>query len=95
MIEVERDERTISVENGSYRWGYLLLSYGLLLSTAYRGFVRQENSWDLLGLVVAGGVLTTMYQGRHQILSRRWTMASAFGLMLALGLGVVLTLLRR
>ncbi|MDX2060366.1 MAG: hypothetical protein SFV24_21330 [Gemmatimonadales bacterium] len=95
MIEVERDERTISVENGSYRWGYLLLSYGLLLSTAYRGFVREESSWDLLGLVVAGGVLTTVYQGRRQILSRRWAMASAFGLILALGLGVVLTLLRR
>ena len=29
-----RDERTITVENTSYRWGYLLLSFGLLVVVA-------------------------------------------------------------
>ena len=27
---VERDERTEAVENASFRWAYLVLSYGLL-----------------------------------------------------------------
>src|SRR5271165_708673 len=27
---VQRDERTLAVENASYRWGYLALSYALL-----------------------------------------------------------------
>jgi len=41
-----KDERTVAVENASYRWGYLILSYGLLLDVVYRGLVRQESGWD-------------------------------------------------
>jgi hypothetical protein len=70
---VERDERTIIVENASYRFAYLFLSYGLLMIVMYRAFaLRDNNSWDLLGLVIAGGAVTTGYQGAHKILSRRW-----------------------
>jgi hypothetical protein len=67
-----RDERTISVENSSYRWAYLVLSFGLLIIVAYRGFARQESSWDLLGLVILSGGVTTFYQAIHKILSWRW-----------------------
>ena len=28
---VERDERTVAVENASYRWAYLVLTYALLV----------------------------------------------------------------
>jgi hypothetical protein len=31
---VHRDERTLAVENASYRWAYLFLSFALLLLVA-------------------------------------------------------------
>jgi hypothetical protein len=88
---VERDERTVSVENTSYRWAYLFLSYGLLLTTAYRGFVRDETSWDLLALVVLAGGIATLYQGRKRVLSRRWLIGAVAAIVVAVVLGAVLT----
>ena len=74
---ITHDERTVAVENASYRWGYLLLAFGLLLSTAYRSFVRAESSWDLLALVVLSGVVTTAFQWRRRTLSRRSALFAA------------------
>ncbi|MFM7150030.1 MAG: hypothetical protein ACKO23_09330 [Gemmataceae bacterium] len=68
----DRDERTLAAENASYRWGYLFLSFGLLLVVAYRGFMHKEAAWDLLGLVVIGGAVTTAFQAYYAILSRKW-----------------------
>ena len=67
-----RDERTIAVENSSYRWAYLILSFGLLVVVAYRSFLWRESRWDLMALVVLGGVVTTLYQWSHRVLTRRW-----------------------
>lgn len=72
---VQRDERTVAVENASYRWAYLLLSFGLLAAVSYRSLVRQESSWDLLALVVLGGMLSAAYQAFHGVLSRQWAAA--------------------
>lgn len=69
---VHRDERTVAVENAGYRWAYLFLSFGLLALVAYRSFVHRESPWDLLALVVLGGVLSAAYQGFHRVLSRGW-----------------------
>jgi predicted PurR-regulated permease PerM len=69
---VLRDERTVSVENASYRLANQVMSIGLLLSTAYRAHVLHEQSWDLLALLVLGGVVATAYQGFHQALPQRW-----------------------
>ena len=65
---VVRDERTTAVENASYRWGYLFLSFGLLAVVMYRSFVRQEASWDLLALVVISGFVTTVYQALRAVI---------------------------
>jgi len=81
---VTRDERTISIENSSYRWAYLLLSFGLLGIVAYRGLLWRESNWDLLALVILGGLMTTLYQGAHRIISRRWAVA-ALATVLAAG----------
>ena len=79
-----RDERTIAVENSSYRWAYLLLSFGLLVIVAYRSFLWRESSWDLMVLVLLGGFVTTLYQWSHRVLSRRWVfMAITTGLVAA------------
>ena len=92
---IMRDERTVATENASYRWAYLVLSFGLLVSTAYRAFVRHESAWDLIALVILGGAVATFYQGRGQVLSRRWAVASAAAALLALVIAVVLVLVRR
>ncbi len=93
---VHRDERTVSVENASYRLAYLVVSFGLLLSTIYRGYVRHEQAWDLLGLVVLGGVVASTYQGLRGVLTGRWlavilgvgALALVVAALLVLGLGV-------
>ena len=80
---ITRDERTLSVENASYRWAYLLLSYGLLLSAAYRGFVTHESSWDLLALVIVGGGVSSLHQGSERVLTRRWAALSLAAIAIA------------
>jgi 1,4-dihydroxy-2-naphthoate octaprenyltransferase len=80
---VTRDERTAAVENTSYRIAYLVMSFGLLVCIAYRGFVLQQSSWDLLALVILGGVTATIYQGTNKVLSRRWGIAVVASLVIA------------
>ncbi len=92
---VTRDERSTMVENASYRVAYLVMSYGALAIVAFRGFVLQQSSWDLLALVVLGGAVATIYQGSNKILSRYWVMATIAALILAAILAVVLVLILR
>jgi|SRR3989304_5937858 len=80
---VSRDERTSVVENASYRVAYLVMSFGLLASVAYRGFVLQQSSWDLLALVILGGATATLYQGANKVLSRHWIIATIASLVIA------------
>lgn len=87
---VERDERSSAVENASYRWGYLFVSFAILLSVAYRAFVRKQPSWDLLAIVVLGGVVTTAYQRNQRILGLRWARLTLLAMALALVFAVVL-----
>jgi hypothetical protein len=91
---VQRDERTTVIENTSYRWAYLFLSFGLLLIVAYRSFVHQESSWDLLGLVVLGGLVSTAYQALHRVLNRQWVVITLVTI-LAAGLVAAVTAMLR
>jgi hypothetical protein len=87
---VERDERTVAVENASYRWAYLLLTYALLVDVIYRSLARHEATWDLLALVVVGGAVCTVYQARQKILAHGWVMKAVLVACLA---GVVAAVL--
>jgi hypothetical protein len=71
---VERDERTVAVENASYRWAYLVLCYALLVDVMYRSLVRQEAAWDLMAMVIVGGVVCTVYQAHQKTLAHGWVM---------------------
>jgi hypothetical protein len=71
---VRQDERTVAVENASYRWAYCLLTYALLVDVMWRGLFRREAAWDLMALVVVGGVVTAVYQARQRILTQGWVM---------------------
>lgn len=89
---VDRDERTVAVENASYRWGYQFVSFAVLLSVAYRGFALKQASWDLLAIVILGGVVTTVYQRNQRILTLRWARLMLFAAALAAAVAIVLVL---
>jgi hypothetical protein len=91
---VQRDERTVAVENASYRFAYLFLSFGILALVAYRSFVHHESPWDLLALVVLGGIMTTSYQGLHGVLTRQWAMTCLLTVVVAGALAAITAWLR-
>jgi hypothetical protein len=92
---VERDERTLAVENASYRLGYLFLSFGVLVLVAYRSFVHHESSWDLLALVILGGFVPNAYQAYKRILTVHWAKAQAIAIVAAAVLAILVVLVRR
>ncbi len=92
---VDRDERTLAVENTSFRWAYLFMTYGLLAIVAYRAFALKESSWDLLALVVASGVLTTGYQGFRRVLTRRWVVTAVVATLVAAAVAALVVISTR
>jgi hypothetical protein len=90
---VDRDERTVAVENASYRWAYNFMSFGLLLLVAYRSFVHHESSWDLFALVILGGGVGTVYQATHQVVGRRRLLVSMSTFVAAAVLAAVLVVI--
>ncbi|MEZ4703261.1 MAG: hypothetical protein R2834_23230 [Rhodothermales bacterium] len=91
---IERDERTVAVENESYRWAYLILSYGLLVIVAVRAYAFDQASWDLLALVVVAGGVASAYQGFQNILTSRWALVTGISMAAAGILAVLFALLR-
>jgi hypothetical protein len=94
---VDRDERTQVVENAAFRWGYLVLSFGVLVDVALRGLVTRAGAWDLMALVVLGGLVTTAYQARFGILGRSyaWRVSLALVLGAAIAVALLSLLMRR
>ncbi|HSQ32688.1 MAG TPA: hypothetical protein VLN49_22690 [Gemmatimonadaceae bacterium] len=87
---VDRDERTVAVENASYRLGYRFLSFAVLLSAAYRSIALKQSTWDLLAIVIFGGVVTTVYQRNQRILTLRWVRLTMLSMALAFVVAMVL-----
>lgn len=71
---VERDERTVAVENASYRGAYIVLTYALFVDVMYRGLVLHEAAWDLLALAIGCGCFCGVYQARQKTLPHGWVM---------------------
>jgi hypothetical protein len=69
-----RDERETGVDQAADRLSYLVLSFGLLAIAVYRSFVHRDASWDLLGLVILGGLVGTVYRARQRAVTRRWVL---------------------
>ena len=86
---VVRDERTQAVENSSYRLAYLVVSFGVLASVVYRSLVLGQTSWDLIGLVVLGGLVATVYQGSKGILTRQWVLTALITAVVAAALAAI------
>ena len=67
----EKDERTTFIENQSYRYGYIVLNFGILINIIYRSFRLNEAPWDLFGLIFLGGLITTVHQYRYKIFTKK------------------------
>jgi hypothetical protein len=80
---VHRDERTVAIENQSYRWAFHVFAYGLLAIVAYRSYMADEAAWDLLALVVIGGSAASLYQWTHNVLTRQSAASIVVGMVLA------------
>ncbi len=74
------------VEDASYKWGYLVLAYGLLAIVGYRGFMLQETSWELLALVVGGGIVTSLHRAIKGESTVWWRLTAAMTAVVALAL---------
>jgi hypothetical protein len=63
-----RDERTRTVEDASYRIGFNILCFGVMLDIIFRSIFFKEAPWDLFALVIVGSWASTIYQGTHKTL---------------------------
>lgn len=88
--DVVRDERTVAVENAGYRLSYLVLTFGLLGLTTFRSMMLHQSSWDLLTLVILGGVVNATYQGSRRVINPGWVIATLGTVFIALLLAVLI-----
>jgi len=68
---VECDERTVAVENTSYKWVFNFLGIALLFDVMCRAMFRGEAAWDLMSLVIASGIGGKIYQAHQKTWTRR------------------------
>lgn len=69
---IEKDERTIFIENASHKYGYNFIAFALLLDVIYRSLRFAEAPWDLLAIVVISGLIMGIYQYKQKILGKAW-----------------------
>jgi len=93
---VPRDERELGVDLAADRLSYLVLSFGLLGIVAWRSFANGEAPWDLLALVIVGGLVGTLYRAGRGAVSGRWLLPGFVAIGIALVVALVVGLgLRR
>lgn len=87
-----RDEREASVDHAADRLAYVVLSFGLLAVVAYRSFVEGVASWELLGLILLGGVVSTGYRLWQGVLTRQAMLVLVLTALIALVVGALVVL---
>ncbi len=86
------DEREAAVEQRGDRLAYIVVSYGLLLIAAYRSFFERQASWDLLALVVSGGIVSVGYRMWRRGLSRSGLVLVGVTIAIAVLVGALVAL---
>ena len=69
-----RDEREHSTDLAADRLAFLVVCYGALGLAAYRSFALGQESWDLLALVIIGGMAGLGYRLQRRVVSPSWAM---------------------
>jgi hypothetical protein len=91
---IARDERESGIDQAADRVAYLVLSYGLLLLVAYRSFVEGVASFELLALVIAGGLAGLAYRAYHRAVTGRSIAVIGLTVVVAVVVAVIVALLR-
>jgi hypothetical protein len=92
--KVIKDERSEVVEKASYSVAYIFICFALLLDVVYRAFKTGESSFDLLAIVILSGIVSTIYQAKHQILNKSWLKTVVIVLAISIFVGVMISTLR-
>lgn len=92
---VEKDERTIYVENISYKFGYLFIAFAILLDVVYRSFKLNETSWDLLVIVIISGFVMAIYQYQQRNLGKSWTRTISITIIVSIIIGSILAFISK
>jgi hypothetical protein len=87
-----RDKREVGLDRAADRLAYVVLSFGLLAVVAYRSFVEGLASWELLGLVLLGGIVSTGHRLWQGVLTRQSVLILALTALIALVVGALLVL---
>ncbi len=91
---VEKDERTMYIENSSYKYGYLFTAFALLINIAYRSFNFNEAPWDLFGIIIISGFVMSIYQYKHNILEKTWIKMFILTLIIAFVASIIMVIIR-
>jgi hypothetical protein len=92
---VEKDERTTFIENISYKFGYMFITFALLLDVAYRSLKLNEASWDLLSIIIISGVIMSIYQYRQKILGKTWMRTFIVTFIIAFIVAIIMVFIRK
>jgi len=90
---VGRDERTVAVENASFKWAYTFVAFALLIDMVCRGVFFHEQAWDLFALACVPGIVCTIYQARQKILGQGWLWKMTFLGFVAAIVGAVIAII--
>jgi hypothetical protein len=69
---LKRDERTVAIENASFRWAWYFLVWPLTIVALYRQKAMNEEVGDLIALVCVSSAIAIVYQFRHKVLVSYW-----------------------
>lgn len=89
-----RDERESAVDLVADRLAVTVLSFGILVIVAWRAFVDNQASRDLLGLLILSGVVGTGYRFGKRTASVQlvsvMAVAAVISAVVGIGLGLYL-----
>lgn len=91
--QVERDERTVVVEKASHSAAYIFIIYAILIDVAYRAFKLGESSFDLLAIVILGGIISTIYQARYKVLNNFWLKMVILAMVIAIFIAILIAIM--
>ena len=89
---IDRDEREHSIDLAADRLAFLVVCYGALLLAAYRAFFLRQETWDLLGLVVLGGIVSLAYRLRQRVVTQPWTAVHVATVLIAAAIAFVIAI---
>lgn len=91
------DERTKEVANQGDAYTARFMLFAVLADVALRGFGLFENitesNWDLMGIVMIGSLISTVYQMKQRTIFNRPHARSFLYIVMIMGLGALVAFL--